>query len=100
MKMTIDQAKSKMDAYKNEEKRLQTQILKTKKRLEGAERDVLKRRFAFDLEGLSEELERVQGKIGWARHTIRNLELANISLPNGILKQTPFAALTQLVQIA
>jgi len=73
----LNQMKDILKNYTSKRKAIGREIKKTTSRLEGAaegDRDVLIRRFQFDLRKLREELAQAKGKEEWAKRMIDSIE--------------------------
>jgi hypothetical protein len=72
-KQNLDQMKTVLAKCVKNRKALGRTIKKIEKRLEGAKRDILIRRFEFELNKLYKELNTAKGKEAWARRMVEVL---------------------------
>ncbi len=76
------------------------QLKRAQARLAGATRDVLKRRFTYDIEKIQEPLDEVIGKQQWAKRMVASIkeaiDLASLTGQRGELIHRPFAALKNI----
>ena len=99
-KQTSEEKLAKMrhilDGHRKGIKILRQKMRRTQAQLDGATREVLKRRFAFDLEIFAPQLSDLIEKEAWARRLILSLEKAVACDAKGNLKHNPFKALASL----
>lgn len=79
--------------HKRRRKELGRQMKKAEARLEGAKREVLKRRFLFDISQLEEQLNIVAGKEAWAERMVRSMTVKLATNKEGDLVHRPLAGL-------
>jgi len=98
----VSKMTSVLQSYKNQREKLERLLRKTESRLRGAqkneERDVLVRRFEFDIKQIRDRLYELGGKELWAERMVNTLEMrANCSADGaGRLVHRPFAKLRTL----
>jgi hypothetical protein len=94
LKHELDKAQKTLRSLVRKRKKIGRLIKKNEKRLQGADRDVLKRRFQYDLDQLNEQLAIVHVQERWTKNQIHRLEVAYHTNRKGDLIHRPFEHLS------
>ena len=90
---TLSKMKAIHEGHKKRRKELGKQIKRANARFEGATREVLKRRFLFDIAQLQERRSDAMGKEEWAGRMIKSMEATLAMDEKGNLANRPFTSL-------
>jgi hypothetical protein len=99
-KLTPEQSLAKMKSilanHVKQRRKIGRQLHRIEQRLNGATKEILKRRFQFDIDQLKEQLNEVKAKEAWAQRMVQTLKIICCTNKEGDLIQKPFTKLAGL----